>query len=64
MFRILFCVFIGAVLGFAIAIVIALIIKAIFPYEHMLRGLVGVITAFIAMPSLGVLFAVKFGKKR
>jgi|GEM_PF-4208819 len=63
MFHILFCFFIGGILGFAIAIIVARAIKAFFPYEHMLRGLVGVITAFIAIPSLGKLFAIKFGKK-
>lgn len=63
MFHILFCFFIGGMLGFAIAIIVALAIKAFFPYEHMFRGLVGVITELIAIPSLGKLFAIKFGKK-
>jgi hypothetical protein len=62
--RYLFGFLTGALLGFGLALLVAQSIKALFPAEHMAYGLAGVLIAFVAMPTLGILLAFKFGRRK
>jgi len=59
----LFGFLVGALLGFALAAIVSLTIGALYPAEHMLRGLAGTLTAFISIPLLGLLVASRFGRR-
>ncbi|GJM10771.1 MAG: hypothetical protein DHS20C11_30470 [Lysobacteraceae bacterium] len=63
-FRYILAFVLGAACSFGLAAVVVQIIKAIAPHEHMLIGLVGTLVAFVAMPTLGVIFTLWLGRPK
>ena len=64
--RVVLCVvglFLGAAGGLVLALVVASIVGAVAPYEHALRGFVGVLVAFVMIPVLGIALAIRLAKR-
>lgn len=62
--RYLLAFLIGAAAGFIPGILVSLLIQALWPYEHMLYGLAGIVIAAFTVPLFGILAAARFGPRR
>lgn len=62
--RLLFAFLLGAACGLVLTQLVVLAIHAFAPHEHALKGFVGVIFAFVSLPTLGVFFAMWLGRPK
>ena len=53
---------VGGFGGLLVALAIASIVGVFAPYEHALRGFVGVLAAFILAPTFGIMLAIRMGR--
>lgn len=53
---------VGGFGGLLLALAVASVVGVFAPYEHALRGFVGVLTAFVLAPTFGIMLAVRMGR--